>query len=176
MTDIDWSKAPEGATHWEPYTPLCAASWMMLKDGQWFFWSVHGAWAYSARVSADRVAGMIKRPSGPWSGQGLPPVGTVCEVMYCEEWTECEIIAHFKQCAGMVAAFTVDRGDGIKLLDSYREEEFRPIRTPEQIAAEEREKAIQYMREEIGWTPNQIGGCPVAALYDAGYRKQEPKP
>lgn len=75
-----------------------------------------------------------------WTGEGLPPVGTVCEVDYCESWQRCEVVAHFRQRCGMVAAFTVDLVDGAKSLDAFGSESFRPIRTPEQIAAEEREK------------------------------------
>lgn len=49
---------------------------------------------------------------------------------------------------------------------------FKPIRTPEQIAAEEREKAIEEMRAALpDWAaPENI--CPM--LYDAGYRKVTP--
>jgi hypothetical protein len=52
--------------------------------------------------------------------------------------------------------------------------DFRPIRTPEQIAAEEREKAIDAMNKLVG----DIEKIPtwrdaLAALYDAGYRKTE---
>lgn len=50
---------------------------------------------------------------------------------------------------------------------------FRPLKTAEQTAAEERSSAIESMRAEINWQPPQLGSCPVAALYDAGYRKQE---
>ncbi|MOA09956.1 hypothetical protein D3C78_1298210 [compost metagenome] len=50
---------------------------------------------------------------------------------------------------------------------------FRPVRTPEQIKAEEREKAIVEMAETmhaaIGFGVNRAD-C--EALYDAGYRKQ----
>jgi hypothetical protein len=47
---------------------------------------------------------------------------------------------------------------------------FRPIRTPEQIATEERENAINAMID-IVMTDNIRSNC--ADLYDAGYRKFE---
>ncbi len=64
-----------------------------------------------------------------WRGpeDGLPPVGMVCEVNYCEAWHDCEVIAHFQQRAGMVAASTVETRDGIKRLDGFRADCFRPI-------------------------------------------------
>jgi hypothetical protein len=61
----------------------------------------------------------------------LPPVGVVCEAWYCGEWRECEIIAHFEQAAGQVAAFTVEQGCSVKSLDAFCKTEFRPFaRTP----------------------------------------------
>lgn len=54
--------------------------------------------------------------------------------------------------------------------------ELRPIRTPEQIAAEEREVEIGEMsrviRERIKHYSGQDAADYSAALYDAGYRKQ----
>ncbi|MNP80660.1 hypothetical protein D3C76_1788220 [compost metagenome] len=56
---------------------------------------------------------------------------------------------------------------------------FRPIRTPEQIAEEEREKAItQILHVMLGHDQASIHEDTVQALcakriYDAGYRKQE---
>lgn len=144
MEQIDWSKAPEGATHWEPKNGSIMASWMKFERGNWWYW-LNPTWVNyrGANMPAERVAAMIPRPT--WDGTGLPPVGTVCEVDY-EGWTQCEVIAHFQQRCGMVAAFTIDQhGNGAKTLDAFGAEHFRPIRTPEQIAAEEREKAVHAM-------------------------------
>lgn len=57
----------------------------------------------------------------------LPPVGVVCEAWYCGEWRECEIIAHFEQAAGQVAAFTIEQGCSVKSLDAFCKTEFRPL-------------------------------------------------
>ncbi|WP_205870910.1 hypothetical protein, partial [Pseudomonas aeruginosa] len=48
---------------------------------------------------------------------------------------------------------------------------FRPLRTPEQIAAEEREKAVGDMAMSIQGVPYQYPT--LYALFDAGYRRQE---
>lgn len=52
--------------------------------------------------------------------------------------------------------------------------EFRPIRTPEQIAAEERDKAVQAAMDDtytLGIS-DQSKRILIERLYDAGYRKQ----
>jgi hypothetical protein len=63
--------------------------------------------------------------------------------------------------------------------DGFREQHwhmrnvrFRPIKTAEQIAAEERLQAIDEMQRDSGWQ-GKGGGCPFASLYDKGYRKPE---
>lgn len=73
-----------------------------------------------------------------WDGEGRPPVGTVCEAQIPSKqyaWERCEIVWHHPDSDGSAA---VVHGDG-KLLSWSGT--FRPIRTPEQIAAEEREEA-----------------------------------
>lgn len=75
-----------------------------------------------------------------WSGDGLPPVGTTCEA-----W-------HNGSAQGVVEARYA--GDFMVLWNVERKHEqcsaakdywFRPIRTPEQIATEERETAVAAM-------------------------------
>ena len=106
-----------------------------------------------------------------WDGVGLPPIRKEsCEYLGAykyDEWTVVNIFAHYGH------TVFVDFGDGWRAeKDASR---FRPIRTAEQVAAEEREKAIQSMRDEIGYRRTQLGPCPVEQLYDAGYRKQVAK-
>lgn len=108
------------------------------------------------------------RPA-PWTGEGLPPVGTVCEFKTYgrnAEWSEVEIIAHFRNNAP-VAAF-IQTGGGHKTVNQAIAECFRPIRSPEQIAADEREAGITQMRELVG----SLNTHPFSELWDAGYRKQ----
>lgn len=83
------------------------------------------------------------RKENSWNGEGLPPVGTVCEYksyQLSEPWREVEVIAHFRNKA-MVAAF-IPTGDGDKKVDQAIAKCFRPIRTPEQIAAEAVEQRL----------------------------------
>lgn len=102
------------------------------------------------------------RPS-PWTGEGLPPVGAVCEFYERRtvvEWRECRVVGH----DGMFAVLSYEGNYLGRTLNGLR-----AIRTPEQIAADKREKGIQEMREAAG----SLNSFPFDQLYDAGYRKQE---
>lgn len=101
-----------------------------------------------------------------WNGEGLPPVGTVCQHegrIDDREWLEVKVIAHTEKRGYEVAVFEYE-----DIVTYSTARYFRPIRTPEQIAAEEREKGITEMRRQ--WS---LGGerDKFAALWDAGYRK-----
>ena len=168
---IDWSKAPEGAMVLLKHVRdgAYAVSESYGDEAKTWHWP-DPRYSFPLMPSMWRI--VAERPTTPsWSGEGLPPVGVVCEVDWCEEWHKCEVIAHFQQRCGMVAAFTVEISDGVKSLYAFGADSFRPIRTPEQIAADEREAAILDMERicRIG----DFGSGGLAALYDAGYRKAE---
>lgn len=178
MSGIDWSKAPEGYD--KAYTTGPKWDGAYSHKGEVRFARINAS-GYPQTSSGFRLEIGVSswvfvedRPAAPqWSGEGLPPVGVVCEVDYCESWHRCEVIAHFQQRCGVVAAFTVEYGDGAKSLDAFGAESFRPIRTPEQIEADEREKAINSALVAINLACHPAGYTysVVAALYDAGYRK-----
>lgn len=122
------------------------------------------------------------RPA-PWTGKGLPPVGTVCEFAggtNCpedpfdkdlKEGDEVTIIAHFKDGESKLAAFTFNPRNlsrGNACVEQGMHGCFRPIRTPEQIAADEREARLKEMIALVGGSSRRSA----EALYDAGYRKQ----
>ncbi|HBO9310379.1 hypothetical protein [Pseudomonas aeruginosa] len=171
---IDWSKAPEGATHWEPRGSLYLEGWMRKVGNKWSYWAegrkVWVSGTPGCNVSAEREATFEARPQEAWDGQGLPPVGTVCEVKHRDiGWVRCEIVAHKSfSCGGLTHAIawidenTLDQSQGLR---------FRQLRTPEQIAAEEREKAVGDMAMSIQGVPYQYPT--LYALFDAGYRRQE---
>ncbi|HHG5097088.1 TPA: hypothetical protein ACPWJD_005678 [Pseudomonas aeruginosa] len=168
---IDWNTAPEGATHWEPTGPEFHEGWMKEEGEKWFWWSeVTKKWVETFSVPVKRKATFEARPQETWDGQGLPPVGTVCEVKHRDiGWVRCEIVAHKSfSCGGLTHAIawidenTLDQSQGLR---------FRQLRTPEQIAAEEREKAVGDMAMSIQGVPYQYPT--LYALFDAGYRRQE---
>lgn len=163
VEEIDWSKAPEGATHYFS----AADEWYMVGDmDHAMAWA--GRWIVATMYSY-RKDRMIPRPTTPsWSGEGLPPVGVACEVCHDGQWYETTIIG-------------IDQDDGSHVFKTHGDYDtpydgfvsassFRPIRTPEQIAADEREAAIK----EIGDMIASVGPTfrdQAARLYDAGYRK-----
>lgn len=103
-----------------------------------------------------------------WDGSGLPPVGTVCEYIWTdgEDWRKCEVVAHY---FADVVAVDVLECTAACLPAGL----FRPIKTPEQTAAEDRLHAIDEMNDLIlGWG---VEKRMLAVLYDAGYRKTEVK-
>ncbi|MFJ2455396.1 hypothetical protein ACIOWK_27290 [Pseudomonas protegens] len=134
-----------------------------------------------------------------WSGEGLPPVGTVCEFAggtHCpddpfdkdlKQGDQVTIIAHFKCGDFTLAAFTFDPKNpdrGMVQVEQGNYGCFRPIRTPEQIAAEERDAELNEMIRSIKELRHHSYGVDHLTmlklheqvcidLYAAGYRKLE---
>lgn len=165
MSGIDWSKAKEG-------------------------YDVHILWGHSEhfyRIEGDRYV----RDNGyyavieeahrealaitfrPWGGDGLPPVGIECEVENEDlgGWDRVDkVLAHSSVNSHEVAV--LQRGN---LISYAKKGSFRPILTPEQIAADEREKEISEIAEILRglWSSEREAA---GFLLDAGYRKIEVKP
>ncbi|HCF1755691.1 TPA: hypothetical protein NH891_001889 [Pseudomonas aeruginosa] len=170
---IDWTKAPEGATHWEPKSSYFAEGWMRKVGNEWSFWSEGSeSWVrgtLTCNVSGEREAKFEARPQESWNGQGLPPVGTVCEYrhMIWPEYRPCEIRYISEE---SLVAYDDAQEQFYRTCDML----FRPLPTPEQIAAEEREKAISEMLglyNSAYWPMTSKQFCEI--LFDAGYRRQE---
>ncbi|RPM47404.1 hypothetical protein IPC1291_19870 [Pseudomonas aeruginosa] len=164
---IDWSKAPEGATHWEPTGHDFYEGWMKKEGNDWFFWGEESEeWRYGGDVSAEREATFEARPQDAWDGQGLPPAGAKCLTDRNDFLREVTILCH-----GKTRTFVFDHVSQEEICLVLKDRVFLPIRTPEQIAAEEREKAVGDMAMSIQGVPYQYPT--LYALYDAGYRRQE---
>ncbi|HBP0041568.1 TPA: hypothetical protein L5P36_002336 [Pseudomonas aeruginosa] len=170
---IDWSKAPEGATHYQPESRGFHAAWFRLQGGKAReMWVVIPGGALEhiidPTVFDESMQNLIARPAEPatWNGKGLPPVGTVCEYrhMIWPEYRPCEIRYISEE---SLVAYDDAQEQLYRTCDML----FRPIRTPDQIAAEEREKAVGDMAMSIQGVPYQYPT--LYALYDAGYRRQE---
>ena len=161
MSNVDWSKAPEGATH---YKGGVHPNWRMQKDGEWHAW-VPGQkeWIAISDPMPELYRPIDDGPTAEWNGEGLPPVGAVVEWLspVCE-WLGGRVVGH----DGMVTV--VSHNDGYTGCHPH---EVRPIRTPEQLAAEARERAINEMRH-IAEHDAHSRAVDYGALYDAGYRKQ----
>lgn len=166
---IDWNRAPEGATHWEPRSDKYREAWMKSAADKWFFWgSRRKAWIEESGISAEREATFEPRPQDAWDGKGLPPVGISVEwLSSAHGWLGGRVVGH----DGSVAV--VSHNDGYTGCHPH---EVRPMPTPEQIAAEEREKAISemldlYINNGAYWPMTSKQFCEI--LFDAGYRRQE---
>jgi hypothetical protein len=119
----------------------------------------------------------------PWDGTGLPPVGTVCEALNQElsspEWEKCTVLFCGKY------RILYDSESCSERVGYIEDTAFRPIRTAEQLAAEEREVVINEMIGKIKDHPNKypdvshfrqlkIQEDTCIDLYDAGFRLTEP--
>lgn len=164
-------KIPEGATHTAPdgtYRMARGSIWYGYADGDWV--DIDGA-------SPHRYTKIQAEPE--WSGEGLPPVGTECEIKHANlGWVKCEIVAHKKmKCGGKTHAIAWIDGNNLDQSQGIR---FRPIKTPEQIraesiSAEERNKNIDKIQEiyEMAMSTSRRGHSSrpaIEALYDAGLR------
>lgn len=176
MSEIDWSKAPEGATHYHKPNGFfyCRISDVLMVFRQ-------GEWHESHLLTLSQQA-LIPRPSSAGSGEGLPPVGSVLEYMWNykpegSEYVQVEILVHDK---GSAVMRTLDGPDPGVLRESRGgncgpgrgQPIFRLIRTPEQIAADEREASVAEMLGLFGGTDSRDTYL-MQRLYDAGYRKME---
>ena len=115
-----------------------------------------------------------------WDGEGIPPVGTVCEYKLNESrpWFECEIKYVLEGVSDDEKCFVAWCPHlGTDQLLSFGSEDYqlylRQLKTPEQIEAEERENVLADMYGAVMGSAGIAGG--LEALYDAGYRKVEVK-
>lgn len=156
---INWNEAPSDATHAFGRVAFRKKD----RNGSWYGWRRHAKeWVRVIRPHPERY---VARPVG-WNGEGLPPVGTVCEARIEGKHFWEKLTMKYRS-----LDFSVfEREDGNEFpLWNPQYAEFRPIRTAEQIAAEEREKACNEMASLIG---RGTFFQDAEALYDAGYRKQ----
>lgn len=185
MSQVDWSKAPEGATHYSPRIEglACPAFWREEGGKLVEFWGEYASGVLTNKKNhhgfAKSPSDCMSRPSSPaWSGEGLPPVGLVLEYMWNykpegSEYVRVEILAHDKGSAVMRVLDGPDPGVLRECRGGYcgpvrGQPIFRPIRTPEQIAAHERETAIEAMF--LHWLNADSVKEFCGALYELGYR------
>lgn len=176
MSEIDWSKRPNGTFVW-----VEVIGSERPHDGGWHYeaedkWIDSRGNFWPKRCEREGTIRIHHKPETPaWNGEGLPPVGTVCETWFDDGkacWHECEVIHHKSDDHRLAAVILRGQHKG-RLCWGM---DFRPIRTPEQIAAEEREKGIAAILSAAGVTGSAFSDDPeaavwAAALYDAGYRK-----
>jgi hypothetical protein len=112
----------------------------------------------------------------------LPDIGEMFECLLKQEsfmpaalsqWRpgdKLEVIAHVNMQGSINAVFWNHRD---MTASTLRDDLYRPIRTPEQIAAEQREKVVQEMVNDCPYPGSATTAIDCLALYKAGYRKFE---
>ncbi|AIR90488.1 hypothetical protein [Pseudomonas cremoricolorata] len=115
-----------------------------------------------------------------WEGY-LPPDGTPCEgYIYAEtanqgrplnEWVPGVFIGKAYAANGGAMGLLKTEDGRVHAIGDFSF--FRPMRTPEQIEAEEREKAVTEIFQVTGLRARDGGRIVAEAIYDAGYRRQE---
>lgn len=172
MSKVDWSLAPKGATHWVGGMH----PWHQNIGTTVFYWSTcGGCWKKLTGFDVDQVnsqyLGVIQeRPKQPqaWSGQedGLPPVGSIVIARRSDtnKWHESEVLRHNTQYQrNGVCAFME-----VKSNMMFWSNEYKAIKTPEQLASEKRETAIREFMDVVGID------CRVTAskAIDAGFKRE----
>ena len=108
-----------------------------------------------------------------WNGEGLPPVGTVCEIIpHNTLWGFSVLDTYPSTILAYHSDFAwIDVGvPGVPVSTRTDKVDFRPIRTAEQIEAAEREEAINELASSIG---RGTFIQDATHIYDKlGYRKQ----
>lgn len=136
-----WRDAPEGATHYAPPQGPFIGGWYrevdrVAGDAMFHDEDSRADWL----CVGDLPETLIARPTA-WTGEGLPPVGTVCEVWYDngrECWREAEILASDRGPENACAAMLLDGDEQYKLIWAL---DYRPIRT-------EQERVIDSVMQE----------------------------
>lgn len=161
--EIDWSKAPEGATHYDrDFALFCCESGWWYESGE-----------YRSGKNVDWGTNRYISLPFAWDGESIPPVGVVCEVFRCRSWVECKVFAHAPSGDRVDVLFTFTDEDGVQdwsYEDSNDLRFMRPIKSPEQIAAEKRDKEVSEIAAILSGYSSLDGA---ELLYDAGYRKPE---
>lgn len=184
MISIDLSSAPKGTTHYGVFKNR--AVWFRvprLVGGPpcYIYTQATNEWLAMADVSMNicRLNAGATLSSEAWNGEGLPPVGATVRIVLSgmSVWKDAEfflgsdvkVVALFEISDGKMVV--VQHPDGACCC--FRAE---MVRTPEQIVAEEREKAVEEMLSFDEYDPDKLLGMMsredfCRALHDAGYRK-----
>lgn len=190
--NIDWSEAPEGATHYAPDGNGFAGYWFKLCGAGWMIESVHDTWEFAA-PSRERLSMMIERPVSKtadlidrgyleplslhhqWCGRiyRLPPIGSTVRIDKGDRiiWQDAEMFIGVD--VTLVAAFKT--GDTQMVAVEHPVEKqcccFRAdmVLTLEQIEAGHRKDTISKMLRYAAITGESFRDV-CGKMYDAGLR------
>lgn len=161
-----FDSAPDFATHWDPVD----RNWLRQIGLTSLVWDKNTGWSsHEGQYPNDLscMGRLYERPaSAEWNGEGLPPVGIFCEYerLACKFWIRCEVLAHRNN-----AAVVIDDSYDCELVESRR---LRPIRTAEQIAADQKQQEIEELMIVLGEVNSADYKVIAKSIQNAGYRKQ----
>lgn len=165
---IDWSKAREGYDY--HIHIFGRENFYRLEDDRY----VQPGGGYIAIDDLQNHTAIITERPKVWGGEGLPPVGLPVEHRRRSasngKWYP--TIINFLSGQHVI----YNDSDGHEVRDNPVDVLFRPIRTPELIAAEEREQTALDMAQLMtghGYRSKDCIKSLCEILYDAGYRKFE---
>lgn len=193
---IDWDEAPEGFDYALTTSPEWGGApeykgtvlFAKKTETSTYFECSDGTYPCVGPGCWEVVA---TRPQ-KWNGEGIPPIGSKVE-FYSDDfenedyWNkdltngcEVEIIAHITSNVSQreedLAVFVFEYSHGNRQVEQAVACCFRPIKTKEQIAAEERESEVSHIERCITNLKVEHQNNPrviAEVLHNIGYRKQE---
>lgn len=166
MIDIDWSKAPEGATH---YVEGSTYPWEKFKNGQWFYYSDElrewinlGLYSYEKRFTGVSE-NIHKIPALEWDGEGLPSVGAKVEYCWARKWYDAEVVYVCQDTDNICVKYK--QGNEF-ILDVCCLESIQPKQTEE-------DKMINELSDFLYNNNHHTSKYLARKLYNLGYRKTE---
>ncbi|AVI85634.1 hypothetical protein YA0016_08405 [Pseudomonas syringae] len=164
------NKIPEGTQYIE--SGCGEKGFRKYEKGCWWFFEGH--WRHVDWKMGDLIP-VFEHPlyaaqPATWSGEGLPPVGTVCEVAAPIHWhsTKVRVLCHDEG----DAVCRVLEGDMIGDLKQLMASELRPIRTAEQIEADQKKQEVQELIIILGSVESAAYKDIAIAIQQANFRKQ----
>jgi hypothetical protein len=160
----DWSKAPNGCTHYGPDTDDWGNAWYMLVGGEFLHWW-QDSWEKEPCMDAERISQLIPRPV-QWRGpqDGLPPVGMEIEAKVWAGWEGGTVVAIVND--GHIAFAIVQHTN---CWNPYAARELRPIQSDRDRAIEE---LIDLVSAQGFVSKDGTASKAIAQMvYDAGFRK-----
>lgn len=170
MSKVDWSLAPEDATHAGTKHAQGTVCWYKLSGDSYHYWymvdSVLDNCGWDESGGRPCHWPLIERPAPvkPWSGpeDGLPPVGEQIDIYEEDdlEWVTCKVVYVGTHDGGHAV---IGQGDDV-IMYGYNNGDIRKPRT----AAKKRETAIRELMDIA-----QVD-CRVTAarLVDAGFKRE----
>lgn len=176
MTQIDWNSAPDWAVaHGLHETGFGIKEFWLgetqhqnLEHAKSFPYGGGDPSSGSFHNSRRESFGYVTQRPAPWSGEGVPPVGTTCGLMFmgCDQGTV--TVLFIGNQVGVFRSLSFDHeqhGDIAKY-------SFYVVATTEEVESQERKDSILEMTSIAGgqYAPRD---AIVQRLYDAGYRRTE---